>query len=80
MKIYLLDRNASMVYWWEKYFKDVSEIEIVCDDFTRFMDKHDVECVVSPANAYGLMDGGYELAITDYCGAELPKKVQQYLF
>lgn len=79
MKIYLLDRNASMVHWWREYFKDNAEIEIVCDDFTRFMDAHDVECVVSPANAYGLMDGGYDLAITDYFGEELPKKVQQYL-
>ena len=79
MKIYLLDRNASMVHWWKEFFKDVKEIEIVCDDFTRFMDSHDVECVVSPANSYGLMDGGYDLAITDYFGEELPKKVQQYL-
>lgn len=79
MKIYLLDRNASMVYWWNAYFKYLEDVEIVCDDFARFMNSHEVECVVSPANSFGLMDGGYDLAISDYFGWDLAKKVQQYL-
>ena len=79
MKIYLLDRNYSMVHWWKEYFKNVKDVEIVCDDFARFMNTHEIECVVSPANSYGLMDGGYDLAITNYFGEDLPKKVQKYL-
>lgn len=36
--------------------------------FTDFMDTYDVECVVSPANSFGLMDGGYDLTITMWFG------------
>lgn len=79
MKIYLLDRNQSMVSWWKTFFKDCKDVEVVCDDFARFMDSHEIECVVSPANSYGLMDGGYDLAITDYFGDDLQNKVQKYL-
>ena len=79
MKIYLLDRNESVTYWWKQYFKDCKDVEIVCEDFKNFMDTHNIECVVSPANSYGLMDGGYDLAITEYFGLDLQKKVQQYL-
>ena len=38
-----------------------------------------MECIVSPANSYGLMDGGYDLAITKYFGKELMKEVQEYI-
>lgn len=30
-----------------------------------------IDAVVSPANAYGLMDGGYDKALTDYFGNDL---------
>ncbi|WP_406033625.1 macro domain-containing protein, partial [Treponema saccharophilum] len=39
----------------------------------------DVECVVSPANSYGLMDGGYDAAITAYFGDALIPHVQEYI-
>ena len=79
MKIYLLDRNYSIVECWRERFTGVKDVEIVCDDFARFMNTHDVECVVSPANSFGLMDGGYDLAISKYFGWDLSKKVQQYI-
>ncbi|MBO4251857.1 MAG: macro domain-containing protein [Clostridia bacterium] len=40
---------------------------------------HNVECVVSPANAFGLMDGGYDAAITEYFGDQLQQRVQKYI-
>ena len=77
MKMYLLDINPAMTQAWEKYFSNVQNIEIVNDDFAHFMNTHpDVEAVVSPANAYGLMDGGYDKAITDYFGKEVQYKIQ----
>lgn len=78
MKIYLLDINKNMVDAWCKYFKDVDDVEIVHDYFNNFMDNHlDIEAVVSPANSFGLMDGGYDKAITDYFGDGLMKDVQK---
>lgn len=79
MKIYLLDRNEEMVRMWKLYFCDFPSVKIVCDDFAHFMNTHDVECVVSPANSYGLMDGGYDAAITDYFGDEIIQAVQSYI-
>lgn len=81
MKIYLLDINKNMTDAWQKYFdpfREVENIEIVNEDFATFMDKHpNIEAIVSPANSFGLMDGGYDKAITDYFGEELMRDVQK---
>lgn len=78
MKIYLLDINKNMTDAWEKLFHPLKDIEIINEDFATFMDNHpNIEAVVSPANSFGLMDGGYDKAITDYFGKELMKDVQK---
>ncbi len=80
MKIYLLDNNEKMIYYWNKYFAGVKNVEIVKDDFENFVSTHDaVDCIVSPANSFGLMDGGYDLAITNHFGDALQAKVQDYI-
>ena len=79
MKIYLLDISANMTRCWKEYFNNCENVEVVCDEFSRFMNSHDVQCIVSPANSYGLMDGGYDLSITKYFGTGLQKKVQEYI-
>lgn len=76
MKIYLLDINPHMTKAWEAYFKDIDDVEIVNTDFDNFMFDYTVDAVVSPANAFGLMDGGYDGAITRYFGKQLMKDVQ----
>lgn len=65
MKIVLLDINKEMTDAWHKYF-DGEDVEIVNDDLESYLSTHTVECIVSPANAFGLMDGGYDLAISNY--------------
>ena len=78
MKIYLLDINKNMTDAWEKLFHPLKDVEIINEDFVSFMDKHpNIEAVVSPANSFGLMDGGYDKAITDYFGESLMKDVQK---
>lgn len=78
LKIYLLDINKEMTDSWQRFFKDVSNIEIHNMDFNTFMKAHeDVEAIVSPANSFGLMDGGYDKAIIDYFGKDLMKDVQK---
>jgi len=79
MKIYLLDRNKEMIKSWKMYFDRIENVEIVHDEFANFMNTHKVECVVSPANSFGLMDGGYDLAITEWFGYELMERVQRYI-
>ena len=79
MKIYLIDINPLMTTAWKKYFSDVNDVLVVCDDFKNFLNNNDVECIVSPANSYGLMDGGFDLAITKYFGVSLMNSVQKYI-
>lgn len=79
MKVYLLDRNKRISDIWKIYFRDEQDVEVMCCGFEKFMENYNVECIVSPANSYGIMDGGYDLAITEYFGEELMKKVQKYI-
>lgn len=69
MKIFLLDINTDMTNAWYKYFKDIENIEIVNAYFHTFINEHpEIDGIVSPANSFGLMDGGYDKAIIDYLG------------
>ena len=80
MKIYLLDINKNMTDAWQKYFKDIEDVEIVHDYFDNFMDEHsEVTGIVSPANSFGLMDGGYDKAIIDYLGERAQTNVLSVL-
>lgn len=79
MKIYLLDIEEAMTLAWQVHFYDVENVEIICDSFEHFMKTHHVDGVVSPANAFGIMDGGYDAAITEVFGETLQQKVQSYI-
>ena len=76
MQIYLLDRNPEITNAWYEYFK-YTGVNILTQDFGDFIKEHpDIEAVVSPANSFGLMDGGYDKAIIDYYGPQLMEHVQ----
>lgn len=36
--------------------------------FQNYLQANDVDCMVSPANSFGLMDGGLDLAISNFYG------------
>ena len=77
-EIYLLDRNASMVAAWQEAFENAANVIAVRGYFDCFMDEHpEVDCVVSPANSFGIMDGGYDRVITGYFGRSLMEAVQR---
>lgn len=75
--VFLLDHNPEMVSAWGRRFRAHREVEVTEGEFAAFMDSHDVEAVVSPANSFGQMGGGYDLAIVDYFGNSLQKAVQR---
>lgn len=78
VKIYLVDRNAEMAKEWRLAF-DEDNVEIVGTDFVEFMKTHKVDCVVSPANSYAIMDGEFDRAISDWFGWDLQECVQKYI-
>ena len=79
MKIYIIDNNKNKLKYAKLYFASAPDVQCVCADFQAFVRSIPVECIVSPANSFGLMDGGYDLAITEYFGNQLQKRVQQYI-
>ncbi len=79
LDIILLSNDFDMFIAWKHEFDGVKNVQVVNSDFCWFMSSHKVDCVVSPANGYGLMDGAYDLAITQWFGDGLQKKVQRYI-
>ena len=79
MKIFLLSDAAIMEDCWNAYFSNEPDVCVICDTLERFLMNIKVDCVVSPANSYGLMDGGFDLAISEYFGWDLQKRVQEYI-
>ena len=79
MKIYFLDKSKAKMSFMKHYFQGEENVEFVCEDLETFLAKTPVECVVSPANAFGIMDGGYDFYITKYFGQQLQDRVQEYI-
>lgn len=78
MEIYLIERDFNKFKYLQLYFKDENVI-LVNESFEKFIKNTRVQCVVSPANSFGLMDGGYDLALTKWYGKELQERVQKYI-
>lgn len=73
MNLILCDYNPILCTEWEKNFKNEPKVQIVCGDFKSVLE---YDCIVSPANSFGIMDGGFDLALVNYFGNELMKRVQ----
>ncbi len=75
-KLLLIDIQEGMCQAWEKHFSKHEEVEIIND---RFENVREYDCLVSPANGYGLMDGGIDLAIRNYFGMQLQYSVHKII-
>ena len=73
-KLVLCDPNEGLCEEWRRAFAPYGEDVEVRQG--RFEDV-DFDCVVSPANSFGLMDGGVDEAITMYFGQQMMDRVQQ---
>lgn len=76
--LYLAAVKDELARAYEKTFAGVDRVEITRDDFASFMNRHpDVDGIVSPANSFGLLTGGFDKAIREYFGMELQKAVRE---
>lgn len=73
MRIVLADVQPSLVACWKKVCSDVPEVSI--HEGSIF----DVDChaLVSPANSFGFMDGGIDLAISRFFGWHVQERFQE---
>jgi len=73
MRIQLIDRNVELINAWRRLFGNIPDVEIYLGSaFDR-----PTECIVSPANGFGFMDGGFDAVITRVLGAGVQANVQE---
>ena len=75
MKIYLVYNQTELGISWKKYFSELADVEILQGDITKIH----CDAVVSPANSFGFMDGGLDLALIEKFGANLETKLQNLI-
>lgn len=63
VQLTLVDPNKELCDAWQTAFGNAAGVSVVCG---RFEGLPAVDCMVSAANSFGLMDGGVDLAITRY--------------
>lgn len=73
MRLILCDCNHILCREWERIFKNEPKVSVFCGDFKQ-VDEYD--CIVSPANSFGIMDGGFDKALIEYFGNSLMERVQ----
>lgn len=75
MKIQLVDKNQEMCDQWSRTFNGCENILVYCGGFFDLK----TDCVVSPANSFGFMDGGLDLAISKQLGWNVQHKLQEII-
>ncbi len=72
-KVYLRDTNEALVSYWKKYFRALPEVEVSCGNI------FDVKAtaIISPANSFGFMTGGIDLAYRDKFGKKVEDLVRK---
>lgn len=73
--ILLIDRDAQLVRAWKEVFRNFAPVHAERDDFFS----KPADAMVSPANSFGVMDGGLDLAIRDELGYAIQQAVQNVI-
>jgi O-acetyl-ADP-ribose deacetylase (regulator of RNase III) len=73
--LYLIDRSQELAREWQEQFVNCPGIEILSGDYFQ----KSADAIVSPANSFGIMDGGLDLAIRNELGFAIEQKVQEVI-
>jgi len=79
-RIILVDRSQALVDHWRNAFADCDAgegpaVEILAGDYFQ----RPADAIVSPANSFGIMDGGLDLAIRDELGFSVQSRIQEVI-
>ena len=72
MKIILAYRESELGEAWNALFAEQADVSIVDSDITTI----DCDAIVSPANSFGFMDGGLDLALSKRFGWKIEKRLR----
>ena len=73
--ICLIDRKQMLVEAWREAFRGCDSVEVLQDDFFS----READAMVSPANSFGIMDGGLDLAIRRELGFAVQSRLQKVI-
>lgn len=74
IKLILVDPNYALSQAFQARFGYLSNVEVANCCFEQLSS---YDCLVSPANSFGMMDGGVDAAITKFFGIALMERIQQ---
>ena len=74
-KLYLIDSKSELCEKWEQVFSSYPEVKILKGDYFQ----QSADAIVSPANSFGIMDGGLDLAIRNELGFKVETDIQKVI-
>jgi len=74
LRLILVAPNSLLAAAFKSHFNYLPDVEIV-NDYFEWLPIFD--CLVSPANSFGMMDGGMDAAIIKFFGSSLMERVQE---
>ena len=74
MKVILCDNKQPIIDRWKKDFSD-TPVKIHTDNIFDL----EVDAIVSPANSFGFMDGGFDYALSEFFGWDLQETIKEYI-
>ena len=74
-KLYLIDSKPELCEKWEQVFSSYPEVKILKGDYFQ----QSADAIVSPANSFGIMDGGLDLAIRNELGFQVESDIQEVI-
>jgi O-acetyl-ADP-ribose deacetylase (regulator of RNase III) len=75
-KLVLVDPKEHLIEEWKHYFSVYPEVSY---HHGRFEEIEEYDCLINAGNSFGLMDGGVDLAISEFFGPELQEDVQDLI-
>lgn len=72
-RLTLIDLSEPLVHAWKEAFRDIEGVHVMQGDFFSLP----ADAMVSPANSFGIMDGGLDLAIRNELGFHVETDVQK---
>ena len=74
-KLYLIDSKPELCDKWRQVFSGYPEVEVLRGDYFQ----QNADAIVSPANSFGIMDGGLDLAIRNELGFQVETDIQEVI-
>ena len=78
MELILVDLASELCHQWQIAFAGLEAVRVHNGTFQSLIGEYN--CFVSPANSFGLMDGGIDGAITNFFGVALEQRVQDEIW